>query len=80
MGGPGRLVAAKSRVKEVSVLIRKVEVFLRRTGMPATRFGRLAARDPRFVFDLRNGRSPRCRTETRVEHFMNTYPENSQAQ
>ena len=41
------------------MLIRKIEVFLRRTGMPPTRFGRLAARDPRFVFDLRDGREPR---------------------
>jgi hypothetical protein len=56
------------------MLIRKIELFLRRTGMPATRFGRLAARDPRFVFDLRNGREPRARTEARIEHFMNNHP------
>ena len=55
------------------MLLRKIEIFLRRTGMPATKFGRLAARDPRFVFDLRNGREPRDRTERRMEHFMNTY-------
>ena len=55
------------------MLIRKIEVFLRRTRMPATNFGRLAVRDPRFVLDLRNGRTPRARTEKRVEHFMNTY-------
>ena len=41
------------------MLIRKIETFLRRTRMPPTRFGRLAAHDPRFVFDLRNGRAPR---------------------
>ena len=40
------------------MLIRKIETFLRRTRMPPTRFGRLAAHDPRFVFDLRNGRAP----------------------
>ncbi len=57
------------------MLIRKIEVFLRRTGMPVTKFGRLAARDPRFVNDLRNGRMPRTRTERRVEHFMNMYLE-----
>lgn len=57
------------------MLLRKIEVFLRRTGMPPARFGRLAARDPRFVFDLRNGREPRGRTEKRMEHFMNTYLE-----
>ncbi|AKH41984.1 hypothetical protein FHS61_002483 [Altererythrobacter atlanticus] len=57
------------------MLIRKIEVFLRHTGMPATRFGRLAAHDPRFVLDLRNGRTPRPQTESRVEHFMNKYME-----
>ena len=57
------------------MLLRKIEVFLRRTGMPPTRFGRLAARDPRFVFDLRNGREPRDHTERRMEHFMNKYLE-----
>jgi hypothetical protein len=55
------------------MLIRKIEKFLRRTGMPATKFGRLAARDPRFVLDLRNGRMPRSGTERRIEHFMNKY-------
>jgi len=53
------------------MLIRKIEVFLRRTGMPATKFGRLATSDPSFVLDLRNGRTPRSVTEARVEHFMN---------
>ena len=57
------------------MLIRKIEMFLRRTEMPATRFGRLAAHDPRFVLDLRNGRMPRPHTEKRIEHFMNTSEE-----
>ena len=61
------------------MLIRKIELFLRRTGMPATKFGRLAAHDPRFVFDLRNGREPRLSTERRVEHFMNIYRESTHA-
>ncbi len=55
------------------MLIRKIEVFLRRTGMAATTFGRLATHDPRFVLDLRNGRMPRIYTEKKVEHFMNEY-------
>ena len=55
------------------MLIRKIEKFLRRTGMPATKFGRLTVRDPRFVDDLRSGREPRPTTELRVEHFMNTF-------
>lgn len=61
------------------MLIRKIEKFLRRTGMPATKFGRLAAHDPRFVFDLRNGREPRPVTERRTEHFMNLYEETHHA-
>ena len=61
------------------MLIRKIEKFLRTTGMPATKFGRLATHDPRFVLDLRMGRLPRSRTEERVEHFMNTYRENTHA-
>lgn len=61
------------------MLIRKIEVFLRHTGMPATKFGRLATHDPRFVYDLRQGREPRPRTERRVDHFMNIYQENTHA-
>ncbi len=55
------------------MLIRRIERFLRETGMTWTKFGRLAVSDPRFVEDLRNGRLPRPATERRVEHFMNIY-------
>jgi hypothetical protein len=61
------------------MLIRKIEVFLRHTRIPPAMFGRLAMRDPQFVFDLRRGRTPRPCTETRVEHFMNTYTEDTHA-
>lgn len=61
------------------MLIRRIERFLRETGMPWTKFGRLAAQDPRFVADLRNGRLPRPATTQRVEHFMNIYKENARA-
>ena len=61
------------------MLIRKIEVFLRHTRMPPTKFGRLAANDPRFVLDLRNGRTPRPQMERRVEHFMNKYRETTHA-
>lgn len=61
------------------MLIRKIEVFLRHTRMPPTKFGRLATSDPRFVLDLRNGRTPRPATEKRVEHFMNKYREATNA-
>ncbi|MEQ1509564.1 MAG: hypothetical protein ABL909_04080 [Sphingopyxis sp.] len=52
-------------------LIMDIERFLKKTSMPATKFGRLAVRDPRFVLDLRAGREPSARTRCRVEHFMN---------
>lgn len=61
------------------MLISRIERFLRQTGMPWTKFGRLAAHDPRFVEDLRNGRVPRENTERRIEHFMNNYQESSNA-
>ncbi|MCT2558339.1 hypothetical protein N0B51_05035 [Tsuneonella sp. YG55] len=57
------------------MLIRTIEKFLREHEMPATKFGRLAANDPRFVLDLRMGREPRRALASRVEHFMNTYRE-----
>jgi 2,4-dienoyl-CoA reductase-like NADH-dependent reductase (Old Yellow Enzyme family) len=53
--------------------IRSIETFLRRTGMPRTRFGREAVRDPRLVHDLRRGRQPSDRMQRRIEHFMNIY-------
>lgn len=61
------------------MLIRRIERFLRETGMPWTKFGRLAAHDPRFVQDLRNGRQPRAATAERIEHFMNIYEETTRA-
>ena len=61
------------------MLIREIERFLRRTGLAATTFGRLAAADPRLVFDLRNGREPRKGLRLRIEHFMNTFGESRRA-
>ena len=51
-------------------LLREVEKFLRSSNMPPAKFGREAVRDPRFVFDLRNGREPRPRTVARVRAFL----------
>jgi hypothetical protein len=55
------------------MLLRQIERFLRQTDMPLTKFGRLAAHDPRFVADLRNGRMPRAAMEARVIEFMNSH-------
>ena len=51
-------------------LLREVEKFLRQSDVPPTRFGREAVGDPRFVFDLRNGRDPRPRTIARVRAYL----------
>lgn len=55
------------------MLLPKIEQFLRKHDMPATKFGRLAKNDPRFVIDLRNGRQPTEATETRVQEWMDSY-------
>ncbi|MGK6356862.1 hypothetical protein ACMGDH_16740 [Sphingomonas sp. DT-207] len=49
---------------------RKIEKFLNKSQMPATRFGRLVAHDPRLVPDLRRGREPRPRMVARIEAFL----------
>lgn len=54
-------------------LLRKIEIFLKETNMPWTRFGRLAVRDPRFVQDLRNGRQPSRKVSERAEYFMSLW-------
>lgn len=51
-------------------LLHIVERHLRASRVPPSRFGREAAGDPRFVFDLRRGREPRPRTVARVTAFI----------
>jgi hypothetical protein len=51
-------------------LLREVEKYLRYRRVPPTRFGRDAVGDPRFVFDLRNGREPRPQTVARVRAYL----------
>ena len=51
-------------------LLGRVERYLRRSGTAATRFGRDAVHDPRFVFDLRCGREPRAPTVQRVAAYL----------
>lgn len=55
------------------MLLRRIEKFLTQHAMPATKFGRLAAHDPRFVLDLRMGRTPRPETEARTLAWMRDY-------
>jgi 2,4-dienoyl-CoA reductase-like NADH-dependent reductase (Old Yellow Enzyme family) len=51
-------------------LLTSIEKYLRRNGVPPTRFGRDAVSDPRFVLDLRKGREPRARTCARVWAYL----------
>jgi hypothetical protein len=51
-------------------LLREVEKFIRSREVAPTRFGRDAVGDPRFVFDLRNGREPRPQTVARVQAYL----------
>ena len=51
-------------------LLRRIERHMRRRGLSATRLGREAVRDPRFVADLRRGRVPRPETVERVESWL----------
>lgn len=53
----------------------EIETFLERTQMPATRFGRLAARDPRLVGDLRQGRVPGPALTARLRAFLAAPPD-----
>ena len=39
-------------------LLRRIELYLQRTDMSATAFGKMVASDPRLVSDLRRGRIP----------------------
>jgi len=45
---------------------------MRRCDVPPTRFGKEALGDPRFVFDLRNGRDPRPQTVARVIQYLDS--------
>lgn len=51
-------------------IIRDVENFLKQRNIAPTRFGRDAMGDPRFVFDLRNGREPSPRTVKRLQAYL----------
>lgn len=53
----------------MSVLI-KIDRYIRSTGMPVTKFGRLAVNDPRLVHDLKHGRQPGRRIVERIEAFI----------
>ena len=51
-------------------LLQRIEKYLQTKRVPPTRFGREAVGDPRFVFDLRDGRQPRSTTIRRVAAYL----------
>lgn len=51
-------------------LLRRIERHLRTTRTAPTRFGRIVARDPRLVFDMRRGREPRARMARRIARYL----------
>ncbi|WP_298691795.1 hypothetical protein [uncultured Sphingomonas sp.] len=56
-------------------LLTRIQRHLRCTGMPPARFGREVVGDPRFVFDLRNGREPRGDMTARVHAWLDAQGE-----
>lgn len=55
-------------------LLDRIEIYRAARRISPTRFGRLVARDPRLVADLRRGRRPSPRMIRRIEAFMARYP------
>lgn len=54
-------------------ITRLIERFLRDQDLPPTKFGRLAAGDPRLVLDIRMGRQIRPEMEIKLRSFMAAY-------
>jgi hypothetical protein len=52
------------------MLLELVEGHMRKQRMSPTRFGIEAVGDPKFVFQLRDGREPRSRTVRRVTDYI----------
>ena len=53
--------------------IRRIELFLKRTGMSPTVFGLKATKNPNFVFRIRSGGQCLDSTKDKVLKFINNY-------
>jgi hypothetical protein len=51
-------------------LLEQIEAYLVQSRVAPSRFGRLAAGDPRLVADLKSGRRLRPRTEERLRSYL----------
>jgi hypothetical protein len=76
---PIRAPPQAPRRKGALMLLRRIETFLRHSGMPWTKFGRLVAHDPRLVGDMRNGRVPRDDLARRIEAFIDSHAQPKEA-
>lgn len=52
----------------------RIETYIKRSGMTATDFGRLAVGDCSFILQLRRGRSPRLKTVEKVLAWIDQNP------
>lgn len=57
-------------MSDIQSFRQSVESFISSRGWTPTRFGRIVAGDPLFVFDLRDGREPRTETRARILKAM----------
>lgn len=57
-------------MSDIQSFRQSVETFISARGWTPTRFGRIVAGDPLFVFDLRDGREPRSETRARILKAM----------
>src|SRR5690606_29597693 len=57
-------------MSDIASFRQSVESFIAVRGWTPTRFGRVVAGDPLFVFDLREGRQPRSETRARILKAM----------
>jgi hypothetical protein len=53
-------------------LMRRIRLFMKRTAMTPTRFGREAIGDPRLITDLQNGRELRETTAARIHAWLDS--------
>lgn len=65
-----RAYAAASRIGAPVDLLEWIEAHCRATGTAPTALGVQVLNDPRFVSGLREGRSPRRKTEARVRAYL----------
>lgn len=60
---------------DTSQFLKAIDAAIEARGMTATEFGRLAVKDPNFVFDVRaSRRSPTLKTVEKVMRFIREEP------